>query len=87
MGELGVWASQHHQEVGLAARRLGVDELMTCGTDSKLATDAFGKGAEHFANHELLAQDLIKKLSPETVVLVKGSRSSAMEKIVNKLLN
>lgn len=87
MGELGVWATQHHQEVGLAARRLGIDLLLSYGSFSKLAAESFGAGGEHFANQELLAQNLIEKLSPDTVVLVKGSRSSAMEKIVNKLLN
>lgn len=87
MGELGAWATQHHQEVGLAARRLGIDLLLSCGSFSKLATESFGAGGEHFTNQELLAQNLIEKLSPDTVVLVKGSRSSAMEKIVNKLLN
>lgn len=87
MGELGAWAIQHHQEVGLAARRLGIDLLFSCGSFSKLATEAFGDGGEHFTNQELLAQNLLEKLSPDTVVLVKGSRSSAMEKIVHKLLN
>lgn len=87
MGELGVWAIQHHQEVGLAARRLGIDLFLSCGSFSKLAAESFGSGGEHFESQEQLAQNLIEKLSPDTVVLVKGSRSSAMEKIVNKLLN
>lgn len=87
MGELGAWATQHHQEVGLAARRLGIDALMSCGSYSKLATESFGVGAEHFENKDQLTQNLIEKLSPDTVVLIKGSRSSAMEKIVDKLLN
>lgn len=87
MGELGAWAIQHHQEVGLAARRLGIDLFFSCGSFSKLATEAFGDGGEHFTNQDLLAQNLLEKLSPDTVVLVKGSRSSAMEKIVHKLLN
>ena len=87
MGELGAWATQHHQEVGLAARRLGIDLFLSCGSFSKLATESFGSGGEHFSNQDQLAQNLIEKLSPDTVVLVKGSRSSAMEKIVNKLLN
>ncbi|MGC1182120.1 UDP-N-acetylmuramoyl-tripeptide--D-alanyl-D-alanine ligase [Legionella sp.] len=87
MGELGTWATQHHQEVGLAARRLGIDLLLSYGSFSKLAAEAFGAGGEHFTNQNHLAQNLIKKLSSDTVVLVKGSRFSAMEKIVSKLLN
>ncbi|MFT4058980.1 MAG: UDP-N-acetylmuramoyl-tripeptide--D-alanyl-D-alanine ligase [Legionella sp.] len=87
MGELGIWATQHHQEVGLAARRLGINYFLSCGTYSKLATESFGVGGEHFADQEQLIQNLLEKLTQDTVVLVKGSRSSAMEKIVNKLLN
>lgn len=86
MGELGTWSTQHHQEVGLAARRLGIDQLLSCGAKSKLASEVFGMGGEHFANQELLVKNLIEKLSPDTVVLVKGSRSSAMEKIVHQLI-
>ena len=87
MGELGIWATQHHKEVGLAARALGIDLFLSCGSYSKLASEAFGVGGTHFDNQELLMQNLIEQLSPNTVVLLKGSRSSAMDKIVNKLLN
>lgn len=87
MGELGDWANQHHEEVGSAARRLGVNQLLTCGSYSHLASNAFGDGGRHFASHDSLVQFLLNELTPHTSVLVKGSRSSAMEKIVQKLLN
>lgn len=87
MGELGAWSDQHHKEVGLAARQLGIDKLMTCGSHSMLASDAFGNGAQHFSNKDDLVQVVSKELEPDTTILVKGSRSSAMEKIVQKLLN
>ncbi len=86
MGELGNWATQHHQEVGLAARRLGIDLLLSYGAISKLASESFGVGGQHFVTQEQLVQNLVEKLSPDTVVLVKGSRSSAMEKIVHQLV-
>jgi UDP-N-acetylmuramoyl-tripeptide--D-alanyl-D-alanine ligase len=86
MGELGVWATEHHQEVGLAARRLGIDVLLCYGAHSKLAAQSFGAGGEHFSSQEQLLDHLVQKLSPETVVLIKGSRSSAMEKIVHQLV-
>jgi UDP-N-acetylmuramoyl-tripeptide--D-alanyl-D-alanine ligase len=86
MGELGSWATQHHQEVGFAARHLGIDLLLSCGSLSKLAAESFGVGAEHFLSQEQLVQSLMEKLSSDTVVLVKGSRASAMEKIVHRLV-
>lgn len=86
MGELGEWALQHHQEVGLAARRLDISQVLTCGEYSKEASNAFGQGGQHFANQADLVSFLIKELNASTVVLVKGSRSSAMENVVHKLL-
>ena len=86
MGELGRWTNEHHQEVGLAARRLGIDLLLSYGSSSKLAAESFGAGGEHFVTQEQLVEDLVDKLSSDTVVLVKGSRSSAMEKIVHQLV-
>ena len=87
MGELGQWATQHHEEVGLAARRLGINQLLTCGTYSELASKAFGSGGQHFSSQDELVLYLSNELNPNTTVLVKGSRSSTMEKIVHKLLN
>lgn len=87
MGELGEWAIQHHQEVGLAANQFGIDRFLSCGTHSALASEAFGVNGQHCSSQEELAQIVIKELTSDTTVLVKGSRSSAMEKIVHKLLN
>ncbi len=87
MGELGEWAVQHHQEVGIAARELGINQLLTCGSYSQLASEAFGEKGRHFSTQEDLAKNVLEELVPGITVLVKGSRSSAMEKIVQKLLN
>lgn len=86
MGELGHWAEQHHKEVGLAARRLGINRVLTCGRLSQFTSTSFG-GCEHYSSQEALADDLVKSISSNTTILVKGSRSSAMEKIVQKILS
>ncbi|MBA2709060.1 MAG: UDP-N-acetylmuramoyl-tripeptide--D-alanyl-D-alanine ligase [Tatlockia sp.] len=82
LGELGAWTQQHHEEIGHAAYRQGIDMLMTCGNQSEYSAHAFGTSAKHYKNQEELAQDLLAKLDKDTTVLVKGSRSAAMEKIV-----
>lgn len=87
MGELGNWATEHHEEVGVAARRLGINQLLTCGSYSKFSSQAFGEGGQHFASQDEIVHFLSNQLGSNTTVLVKGSRSSAMEKIVQKLLN
>ncbi len=86
MGELGAWSEQHHQDVGVAARDLGIERLMTCGIQSESTTKAFGAGGEHYPDQVTLVHALLKKLDSQTTVLVKGSRSSAMENIVRALI-
>jgi UDP-N-acetylmuramoyl-tripeptide--D-alanyl-D-alanine ligase len=86
MGELGEMSLQHHQEVGQVAREKGVDKLMTCGRLSQSTTTAFGVTAQHYSNKDNLVEDLLPLLDENTTVLVKGSRSSAMENVVRHLL-
>lgn len=86
MGELGKWCEEHHQEVGIAAREHGIDMLMTCGKHSEAAARAYGSAAKHYQHQDELAKDLLNLLDANTTVLVKGSRSSQMEKIVHQLV-
>ena len=87
MGELGSLSKQHHEEVGAAAREQGIDVLMTCGVQSQLAAKAYGIHGKHYLTQEDLVQDLISQLDEKTTILVKGSRASAMEKIVYQLVD
>lgn len=86
MGELGEWTTEHHREVGLVARRMGIEHVLTCGQHSLSTSQAFGEGARHYDEKSKLTADLIPLLKAEATVLVKGSRSSAMEKIVQELI-
>ena len=86
MGELGENTQAHHEAVGSAAADAGLEILLTCGKASLAATHAFGKQAQHFNDQKALADALTPMLDDATTVLVKGSRSSAMEKVVERLL-
>lgn len=86
MAELGEWGEQHHQEIGTAAHKQGIQMLMTYGNLSEFAARAFGHDAKHYQDQADLIHDLISQLDANTTVLVKGSRSSKMEKIVHQLL-
>ncbi len=82
MGELGAGAPVLHAESGLLARKAGIDQLFTLGELSAHAAQAFGAGARHFSRIEDLLAEIENALSPETTMLVKGSRFMQMERVV-----
>ena len=86
MRELGVDAEALHGEAGRRAKAAGIARLFTLGTLSAAAGESFGPGAAHFESHAELAEALRAALTANVRVLVKGSRGSAMDKVVRALL-
>jgi len=86
MGELGEDAAECHRQVGEAIRLAGIDKVLSTGSLSHDISDASGVG-EHFSDKALLSTRALALLSEhqKITVLVKGSRSSAMEQIVRTL--
>ncbi|MDR2450217.1 MAG: UDP-N-acetylmuramoyl-tripeptide--D-alanyl-D-alanine ligase [Candidatus Accumulibacter sp.] len=82
MGEIGEAGGQFHDEIGGYAKSQGVDRLLAIGESSALAAKNFGTGGEHFGRFEELAAALLGELTPETIVLVKGSRFMRMERVL-----
>ncbi len=82
MGELGADAAAMHAAIGRAARTAGVDRLLALGELSRETVAAFGAGAMHFERIEELLAELENALTPDTTVLVKGSRFMQMERVV-----
>ncbi|NZA28376.1 UDP-N-acetylmuramoyl-tripeptide--D-alanyl-D-alanine ligase [Luteimonas sp. SJ-92] len=95
MGELGPDAEALHAEAGNRARRSGLARLYALGPLSAAAARAFGDGGRCFDSHQAVAAALRADLDAATRaggdagapvrVLVKGSRSSAMERIVSAM--
>ncbi len=85
MGELGADAQSLHAEVGRYAKDAGVQQLFAVGELSRAAADAFGAGAQWFADKPQLAAALTQCLRADTVVLVKGSRAMQMETLIESL--
>jgi UDP-N-acetylmuramoyl-tripeptide--D-alanyl-D-alanine ligase len=86
MRELGADAQQMHAEMGRRAKAAGIRRLYTLGELSAAAGQAFGEGAAAYDNHDALIAALRKELRDGVRVLVKGSRGSAMDKIVKALI-
>ena len=86
MRELGEDAAMLHAEAGRRAKQAGIARLYALGPLSAAAVEAFGEGARHFDSHAALADALRADLHAAVRVLVKGSRGSAMDRIVDALL-
>jgi UDP-N-acetylmuramoyl-tripeptide--D-alanyl-D-alanine ligase len=86
MGELGDEAVSLHQKAGEIARSSGMERLYTLGHLGQHAVENFGEGARHFTDRDVLIKTLENELEEGLTVLVKGSRSMAMEHVVNALV-
>ncbi|WP_411832973.1 UDP-N-acetylmuramoyl-tripeptide--D-alanyl-D-alanine ligase [Pseudoxanthomonas mexicana] len=87
MGELGPGGEALHADAGRRARQAGIARLFTLGPLSAAAAAAFGDGASHHHTHEALVEALHGQLHEGVRVLVKGSRGSAMDRVVAALLS
>jgi UDP-N-acetylmuramoyl-tripeptide--D-alanyl-D-alanine ligase len=86
MLELGAAGPAEHERIGREAAALGIDYLLTYGTLSRHTHDAASmKGALHYDQKNMLAEELAELIAPGDAVLVKGSRGMAMEDVVTFL--
>lgn len=86
MAELGPEAADAHARMGHYAKLKGVDQMFTIGSLSQLASASFGSNGQHYEALESLLDALKNALHPHTIVLVKGSRASKMERVVNLIV-
>ncbi|WP_417441727.1 UDP-N-acetylmuramoyl-tripeptide--D-alanyl-D-alanine ligase [Idiomarina sp.] len=88
MGELGADARAYHEDIGEHAIGTGIDNLYSLGVLSQSASEVFnGHGGKHFGSLQSLVESVLQRLTEQTgkqpvTVLVKGSRSAHMERVV-----
>jgi UDP-N-acetylmuramoyl-tripeptide--D-alanyl-D-alanine ligase len=89
MRELGNDAEELHRTVGDEARKAGVRRLFATGPLSRLTVESFGSNAVWYENTDQLVRELVAELERNASrginVLVKGSRSMQMERVVHAL--
>ncbi|MCK5896753.1 MAG: UDP-N-acetylmuramoyl-tripeptide--D-alanyl-D-alanine ligase, partial [Cocleimonas sp.] len=95
MAELGDNVSQLHGDIGVYAKSQGIDALYCLGKESKSACQQFGRNGFYFTKIASLVDALREVINQEqqehdgdkqgVMVLVKGSRSMKMERIVEAL--
>lgn len=89
MKELGALAEPEHEALGDAVLAANVDVFVSCGgLVSRVAakTRAAGVPTFEYMNAEEAATFVTSHLDPSDIVLVKGSRSIATEKVVDALV-
>ena len=95
MLELGPQARQWHEEIGAAAAALGLFRLVTVGPLAAAVADGataagLAAGSIHRCDTVDEARALLRQwlggLGPDDVVLVKGSRSTRMERVVDGVM-
>lgn len=85
LAELGEQAKPLHGQIGDETKQLKINIFYTIGTLSYYAQQTFKGEGNHFTSEDALITTLEAQLDSETVILIKGSRSAQMEKIVSAL--
>lgn len=85
MLELGADARRLHAGIGTQAKQAGIERLHAVGALGAAAVEAFGPGAVHHADQGALIDALGEELAAGVTALVKGSRGSAMDRVVAAL--
>jgi UDP-N-acetylmuramyl pentapeptide synthase len=90
MVDLGHHAKSAHVQVGKMVGEGSIDCFLAVGDMAKEAIKAAKTGkpacVEHFETQDTLIEKLKEIIEPGSVVLVKGSQSSRMEKVVEKIM-
>jgi UDP-N-acetylmuramoyl-tripeptide--D-alanyl-D-alanine ligase len=82
MAELGPDEERYHREIGALADELGIDVLITVGEAALPIGDAF-EGDKHAVGTPEEAGAVLEELAqPGDRVLVKGSRSAGLERVL-----
>jgi UDP-N-acetylmuramoyl-tripeptide--D-alanyl-D-alanine ligase len=83
MAELGDDTAEMHAEIGAYAKAAKVETFYALGKLTAQAVIAFGASGTHFESVDALVDALKKQMNPNVTVLVKGSRSARMERVVD----
>jgi len=93
MLELGKFSEREHRHIGRLVAKVKPDFLHVVGPRAvDIFKEAIKEGFDEsrvfqYANSNEVGDELIKQLENNSVVLVKGSQGSRMEKIVKKIMN
>lgn len=85
MAELGDDSKLLHAHTGWVVREAGVDHLLATGPLAKNIVESFGENGRWYPSINALVAELQPAVNENDVILVKGSRSMGMERVVEAL--
>lgn len=85
MAELGAESQALHDQAARNAKDKGVLKFFALGDKACHASHVFGENGFCFTDHETMATKIRSRLNADVNLLVKGSRSAHMEKLVEEL--
>ena len=85
MGELGSEAESLHRVAAQTAAKYGIERFFGVGEMSCIASEEFGEGGHCFDNIDEMSASILAHINAEVNLLVKGSRSAGMERLVAML--
>jgi UDP-N-acetylmuramoyl-tripeptide--D-alanyl-D-alanine ligase len=92
MAELGTQTEALHAELGAAVAEAGVDLLVTVGDPPRTTARVARENAHHglqtecFDNTASVCDHLQEFLRQDDILLVKGSRTARLERVVQELI-
>ena len=87
MVELGSDSAKYHKEVVEYALSCGVDKIITYGKESKTAaTSLLGEESLHLDTIEEIFNYIVRNMSHDLSILVKGSRAMSLDKLTKQLV-
>ena len=84
LSELGDLAEQEMHALGVYAKSKGIDRLIATGTANPIA-EGYGENALYLPTHDEVSASLIESARDADVILVKGSRSAHMDRVIDTL--
>lgn len=85
MGELGDDAGAMHLQAAELAQQLGVTRMFAIGDMSCEASKSFGDQGYCFHDIDEMAVEIQQQISADINLLIKGSRSAGMDRLVSRL--
>lgn len=85
MGELGPDVEKLHAGIGQKAKASGIDSMFCLGKFSAIACAEFGRPEQAYEKLGPLLDTLKGHITNDMTILVKGSRSARMERVVDAL--